>query len=173
MAERDPTSSVSRRRAGILWLEGCGFSAFSRATRLLPSHGLREVQCSTWKKPVSAADARIRLAHLVLCGGNVAPPNSCSDGHFGSTLIQQLASIPCCLGKCARAPYNVDATSENGASFIARFQLNLILVQLKMTEQGLFTLAPRRLLAYYHSWQLVAFFGRVARVAWSPLPCSL
>ena len=78
-------------RAVILWLELCVFSAFSRANRGQKSHGLRETQSCTWEEPVSAADAGIRLAHSVLRGGNLAPPTSCSDGHFGSTLIQKIA----------------------------------------------------------------------------------
>ena len=126
LAERDPTSSLPPRRAGILWLEMCVFSAFSRATRLLSSTRGREVQCSTTEEPISPRLPVLRVAHSVLSGGLLAPPNSCSDGHFGSTLIEQLASILCGHEKCAGAPCNVNATSKIIASFIARLHLNLI-----------------------------------------------
>lgn len=112
--------------AGILWLEMCVFSAFSRATRLLSSTRGREVQCSTTEEPISPRLPVLRVAHSVLSGGLLAPPNSCSDGHFGSTLIEQLASILCGHEKCAGAPCNANATSKIIASFIARLHLNLI-----------------------------------------------
>ena len=80
-------------RAVILWLELCVFSAFSRATRGQTSHGLREVQSCTWEQPPTAAAARVCVAHSVLRGGNLAPSTSCSDGHFGSTLIQNRLQI--------------------------------------------------------------------------------